>query len=187
MASSPIHLAIAKKYIERYNLLDKRLVLSGTLYPDTVKDKNISHYADLEKRGHDNISHLAGKVNLYSFLLEHENMDSFQFGWFIHLVTDYLFFDECFTKEYLLSHSYEEFRRDLYFSYDCLTNYLMEKYNITMEDYTIYPNEFFPGKGYKECLFTKDMIDDFITRVSSIDINEYVKKIKLSKGNVKPY
>jgi len=94
MASSPIHLAIAKKVLEKYNNYDKRQVLAGSLYPDTIQDKNKSHYADLSKRGKDNINHLAGKVNLYSFLLEHDNLNSFEFGWFLHLVTDYLFFEE---------------------------------------------------------------------------------------------
>lgn len=186
MASSPIHLAIAKMYIERNSNLNKEEVLKGTLYPDTIKDKNISHYADLSKRGKDSVSNLQGKVNLYSFLLEHPSLNDFEFGWFLHLFTDYLFFDECFTKEYLLTHTFEEFRKDLYYSYDCLTDYLISKYNITMEDYTIYPNEFFPGKGYKPCLFSKEMIDDFIYRCGSIDIDSYVKKIVLVKGNVKP-
>lgn len=187
MASSPIHLAIAKNYLRKYNELDKEQVLIGTIYPDTVKDKNISHYADLEKRGKDNVSNLQGKVNLYSFLQEHGISNSFEFGWFIHLVTDYLFFDELFTPQYLLTHSFLEFRRDLYYAYDCLTNYLLEKYGITIEDYTIYPSEFFPGKGYHECLFTFEIIDNFIIRVSSINVEEYVKKIKLAKRNIKPY
>lgn len=187
MASSPIHLAIAKNYLIKNSKLDRKQVLMGTLYPDTVKDKNISHYADREKRGKDNVSNLEGKVNLYSFLQEHDINSSFEFGWFIHLVTDYLFFDELFTHEYLLTHSFEEFRKDLYFAYDSLTNYLIEKYNITTQDYTIYTNQFFPGKGYQECLFTPLMIDSFIARVSSINLEEYVKKIKLYKRNIKPY
>ncbi len=187
MASSPIHLAIAKKVLERYKMYDKNLVLSGALYPDTVKDKNLSHYADISMRGLDNVRNLAGKVHLPSFLSEHKVLSSFEFGWFLHLVTDYLFFDECFTKEYLLSHTYDEFRRDLYFSYDCLCNYIIEKYGITMKDYTCYPNEYFPGKEYKECLFTKEMIDNFILRVSLVDYDYYIKKIKLERKNIKPW
>lgn len=187
MASAPIHLAISKKYLERVKeSFDYKKVMEGTLYPDTVKDKNVSHYADIEKRGKDNISHLSGKVNLFSFLQEHSVSDSFELGWFLHLVTDYLFFDECFTYNYLTTHSYEEFRKDLYFAYDSLTNYLLDKYKITMDDFTIHTSEFFPGKGYQECIFTKEEIDSFIERVSSIDINKYVKKIKEVKGNVKP-
>lgn len=186
MASSSIHLAVAKKYLELNNFLfNERQVLKGTLYPDSVKDKSVSHYTDLN-RGTDNISHLKGKVNLFSFLNEHENLNDFERGWFLHLITDYLFFDECFTREYLLSHSYEEFRQDLYFSYDSLYNYIVKKYDIRLEDFTDYTDQIFLGTGFKECLFTKEMIDNFILRVSRIDVDNYIKKIKLVKKNIKP-
>ena len=187
MASSPIHLAIAKKYIEKNINLNKEEVLKGTIYPDTIKDKNTSHYADLTKRGKDNVSHLQGKVNLYSFLLDHPTLDDFEFGWFLHLITDYLFFEECFTKEYLLSHTFDEFRKDLCFGYDCLNQYLTEKYKITREDFTIYPEEIYPGIPYQDNIFTKEQIDEFISRVSEIDTNQYIKKIKIAKCNIKPY
>lgn len=188
MACSSIHLAISKLYLEKSKIsVDKYKVLEGTLYPDTVKDKNVSHYADIEKRGKDNISHLQGKVNLYNFLLSHSNLDDFELGWFIHLVTDYLFFDECFSKYYLLITSYEQFRKDLYFSYDCISEYISNKYRITKEDYTIYLSEFYPGKEYQECLFSKEMLDSFIERVSSIDLEKYINKIMIYKKNVKPY
>ena len=186
MASAPIHLAIAKKVAERYPHYDERQLLAGTLYPDTIENKNKSHYADLTKRDKDLVSQLAGKVNLYAFLLEHKSLTSFEFGWFLHLVTDYLFFDECFTETYLLTHDFESFRKDLYFAYDCLCNYLITKYNITMDDYTDYLSEFYPGIDYQDCIFAKEIIDNFITRVSSIDYNKYVMKIRHAKINVKP-
>lgn len=184
MASSAIHLAVAKKILEHNKALNKKEVLKGSLYPDTVK-KDISHYTDLNRKT-DNVSHLQGKVNLYAFLLDHPNLTDFEIGWFIHLFTDYLFFDECFTKEYLLTHSYEEFRHDLYFSYDCTTNYIIDKYNITMEDYESYPNEFYPGKEYQDCLFTKEMLDELINHAGNINIEKYIEKIKKHKRNVKP-
>ena len=187
MACSSIHLAVSKFYLEKSKILvNRNKVLEGTLYPDTVKNKDISHYTDLN-RGKDNISHLQGKVNLYNFLLEHPRFDDFELGCFINLVTEYLFFDECFSREYLLSHSYDEFRNDLYFSYDCINRYIASKYNITMEDYTIFPNEFYPGREYQECLFTKKMLVEFVERVSSIDMDRYLSKIKLAKKNIKPY
>ncbi len=186
MASSSIHLAVSKLYLEKSNIIhNKEEVLQGTLYPDTVENKAISHFTDKD-RGKDIISHLQGKVNLYNFLLQNSTLSDFEFGWFIHLVTDYLFFDECFSKEYLLTHTYQEFRKDLYFSYDCLNEYIINKYGITLEDYTIYLNEYYPGKAYQACLFSKDMLDNFIVRVASIDFERYIKEIKLHKRNIKP-
>lgn len=91
MASATIHLAIAKKYLEKHNELDYEKVIAGTLYPDATEDSDKSHYTDIN-RGKDNISHVRGKVNLYAFLKEHKTLDDFELGWFLHLVTDYLFF-----------------------------------------------------------------------------------------------
>lgn len=44
----------------------------------------------------------------------------------------------------------------------------------------------YPGCTYKDCIFTKEMIDRFIERVSSININLYIEQIKESKKNRKP-
>lgn len=185
MASSAIHLAIAKKYLEKNPLLDYKKVIGGTLYPDAADDNDKSHYTDIN-RGNDNVSHVRGKVDLYKYLCEHEVLDDFELGWFLHLVTDYLFFDECFTTEYLLNTSYESFCKDLYFAYKCLGVYIPEKYNITKDDYNDYPSEYYPGIPYQNCIISIDMIDEFIERVSSINIEEYIIKIKKIKKNVKP-
>lgn len=185
MASASMHLAIAKEYYKMHNTLDYDKYMAGNLYPDTFKNKDESHYTD-KNRGKDMVSHLKGKVNLYNFLQEHNIKDSFEFGWFMHLVTDYLFFQECFTEEYLLGHSFDEFRKDLYYGYDCLANHVEEKYNLVLDDYKAYPNERHQGIGYKDCIFTIEMIDKFIERVSSIDMDKYIEKIFENKMNVKP-
>lgn len=185
MASSVIHLAIAKKYFEKNNNLNYEKLLAGSLYPDASNNKNQTHYTD-SNRGKDNISHLRGKVNLYSFLKERKNLNDFEVGWFLHLVTDYLFFEECFSTQYLQKNSYKKFCEDLYFAYDCLNTYISDKYNITKEDYSSYPSQYYPGSKYEDCILTKKGIDEFIERVSSIDINEYIKLIKITKVNIKP-
>lgn len=185
MACATIHLAIAKKYLENHKELNYEKVIAGTLYPDAAENNDKSHYTNIN-RGRDNIGHVRGKVNLYEFLKEHKNLDDFELGWFLHLVTDYLFFEECFKEEYLLNNSYKDFCKDLYFAYDHLHIYLSEKYNIEMNDYKSYPSEYYPGKPYEECILSKEMIDDFITRVSTIDLNKYINKIEKYKSNIKP-
>lgn len=185
MACATIHLAIAKKYLENHNELDYDKVLEGTLYPDAAEDNDKSHYTD-KNRGKDNVSHVRSKVNLYKFLESHKTLDDFELGWFLHLVTDYLFFEECFTKEYLLENSYKDFQKDLYYAYHCLNLYLSEKYKIVKTDYKSYPSEYYPGIPYQECILPIDMIDEFINRVSSIDINRYIQKILEHGKNIKP-
>ena len=157
MECATIHLAIAKKYLETHTSLNYRDVIAGTLYPDAADNNDESHYTNLN-RGTDNVSHVRGKVNLYSFLKDHETLNDFEFGWFLHLVTDYLFFEECFTSKYLLENSYEQFCKDLYFAYNHLNLYLTEKYNITEKDYIDYPSEYYSGVPYEECILSKEMI-----------------------------
>lgn len=188
IASSSIHLAISKTFLLNNPGKNYNSLLAGTLFPDTVNNKDISHYTDLN-RGKDNISHLRGKVNLYNFLRSRQEiLTDFVFGWFIHLVTDYLFFDECFSEEYLLTHTYQEFRQDLYFAYDHLNSFIYRKYNILITDYEAFPLKYHEGLlEYQNCIFTKEMIVNFIEKVTSIDFDEYIIKIKLYKKNVKPY
>ena len=185
IASAPIHLAIAKQYLENNKELNYEKVIAGTLYPDAAKNNDESHYTDIN-RCSDNLSHVRGKVNLYAFLKDHKTLDDFELGWFLHLVTDYLFFLECFKEDYLLNNSYENFCKDLYFAYDHLDLYLSEKYNITLNDYKEYPSEYYPGKPYKDSILPKEMIDEFINRVSAIDLDKYIKKIEKYQCNIKP-
>lgn len=185
MPCPSIHLAIAKKYLERHPNLDYQKVIDGTLYPDADEDNDKTHYTD-KNRGSDNVSHVRGKVNLYAFLEEHPTLNDFELGWFLHLVTDYLFFEECFATEYLMSKSYEEFCKELYHAYYCVNLYMEEKYNISKEDFETYPDEYFPGIPYEDCILPKEMVDLFIDRVNSIDLDKYILKIKENKKNVKP-
>lgn len=185
MASSSIHLAIAKKYLEKHKDLEHKEFIKGTLYPDAAEDNDATHYT-LKNRGTDNVSHVRGKVQLYDFLKEHETMDSFEKGWFLHLITDFLFFQECFTEEYLTNTKQKEFCKELYHAYDCVNLYMEEKYHVVKEDYEAYPSEYYSGIPYEECILSKEMVDAFIERVSSIDLEKYIDKIKVYKNNVKP-
>ncbi len=185
MACLSIHLAIAKKYLENHKKLDYKKFIAGTLFPDADSDNDKTHYTNKE-RGCDNVSHVRSKVSLYKFLEEHKTLDAFELGWFFHLVTNYLFFLECFTEEYLRSKTYQDFCNELYHAYFCVNLYMEEKYNITKEDYKAYPEEYYPGIPYEECILPKEMVDAFIKRVSHINIESYIEKIKIVKKNIEP-
>jgi hypothetical protein len=44
MASFNIHLAIAKRYAKKNGVENLKAFYSGTIDPDLVEDKNVSHY-----------------------------------------------------------------------------------------------------------------------------------------------
>ncbi len=186
MASPNMHLAIAKKYMEKNSSIDSASFLSGTIYPDVTIDKSTTHYTDLVST--DKLSdHLFHKVNLYRFLKSHENMSDFELGWFLHLVGDFIFFTEYFDSEYVEKVDYKDFCRALYYSYDCTNKYIWDKYSLSMDDLKDYPTEYYPGfPEYRKCILSKEQVDDFINRVSSIDINKYIEKILKTGYNVKP-
>ena len=77
-----IHLAIAEKYLEK-NINEKdNEFIDGVIYPDEVDNKYKTHYWN-EMRS----------VNLYNFLKAHKIDTSFNRGYFLHLLTDYLFYN----------------------------------------------------------------------------------------------
>lgn len=185
MASAAIHLAIAKKYIEKHNNLNYKEFIKGTLFPDAEANSIELHYPKSSLIGKLAIG-VYDKVDLYAFLLDHPKLNDFELSWFLHLVTDYLFFQDCFNRDYLMNTDCEKFCKELYYAYNCLDSYLFDKYHITQDDFKDYPSEYYPGVPYEKCLLSKDLIDNFIKRVSSIDLDKYIKKIKKYQGNVKP-
>ena len=65
--------------------------------------------------------------------------------------------------------------------------YIWDKYSLSMDDLKDYPTEYYPGfPEYRKCILSKEQVDDFINRVSSIDINKYIEKILKTGYNVKP-
>lgn len=185
MASLAMHLAVAKKYIEEHNHLNYEEFIKGTLYPDLDENWIGLHYTKGPITG-EFATVVYDKVDLYAFLMDHPELNDFELGHFLHLVTDYLFFLECFDGDYVRNTKYEDFHKELYHSYDSLDSYLISKYNIVKSDYKGYPTQHRSGMPYEEGLISKELIDCFIKRVSSIDLEKYIDKIRKFKDNIIP-
>ena len=124
---------------------------------------------------------------------EYDSSD-YQKGIFLHLLTDYLFFNKFFEREYLINVDYRCFCRDLYYSYSLLNNYLDNKYGI---DYREFGSELEDNialnKQSKRTadqvgnnILPVDKVDVFIEYVSDIDLDAYRDKIIKNGGNVFP-
>lgn len=191
-----IHLAIGKRYLEKIKL-DKRdeiknekAFFDGILAPDLVENKKITHYTgntntnDLEK-------YLEDKVRLTLFLKENKVDTDFEKGVFLHLLTDRLFFTEFFEKEYIRNVNYEDFVNCLYYSYESTNEYLNKKYDI---DLSVYGDRLIKNieKNKKEKkienspeqimrrrqIFTVEELDEFIEKISDINLVEETNKYK---------
>ena len=132
-----------KNQIEDYNKF-----IEGVIYPDSVSDKSITHYGEK-----------SSKANLKEFLLENNIEDSYNKGYFLHLVTDYLFYNKFL----------DYFTKDIYNDYDILNKYLKEKYDVDIPK-KVEKNVFYK-EGKLKILNLDDTIE-FINMVSNYDLHE---------------
>ena len=125
--------------------------------------------------------------------MKNENIESdYQKGVFLHLITDYLFFNNFFEYKYLKNISYLEFCKDLYYSYDLTNQYLKEKYEINYSQLLKdIKDNILKSKTEKNVSnetrkniipFTK--LEKFIEYVSDIEFENYKSKIINSNSNI---
>ena len=115
MAGYVIHLAVAEQYIKKHKdeIDDYNKFIEGVIYPDSIKDKSITHYGEK-----------SSKVKLKDFLKEHRVDTCFEKGYLLHLITDYLFYNKFL----------EYFSKDIYDDYDMSNRYLIDKYGVKILD-----------------------------------------------------
>lgn len=110
MPSYVIHLAVAKKYLENHKEENITEFNKGVIAPD-LADKKTSHYGEYSS---------SPDLNKYKAEVGLDN--SYKRGYFLHLLTDYLFYNK-FLKS---------FSREIYNDYDKINLELIRKYNITV-------------------------------------------------------
>ena len=188
-----IHLAIGKRNIEKQKnkkdvIKNENSFYNGLVAPDLVTDKKISHYTT-ETNKNNLEKYLLGKVRLDLYLKDNKVETDFEKGVFLHLLTDYLFFNEFFEKEFIKNIDYQDFVRDLYYSYEMTNEYLNKKYNI---DFSIFGDRLEKNirKNKKEkkledsdlkekkLIFSEKDLDEFIEKISSINIKELENEIR---------
>lgn len=188
-----IHLAIGKRYIEKQKnkkdvIKNENSFYNGLVAPDLVNDKKISHYTT-ETNKNNLEKYLLEKVRLDLYLKDNKVETDFEKGVFLHLLTDYLFFNEFFEKEFIKNIDYQDFVRDLYYSYEMTNEYLNKKYNI---DFSIFGDRLEKNirKNKKEkkledsdlkekkLIFSEKDLDEFIEKISSINIKELENEIR---------
>lgn len=112
MAGYVIHLAVGEEYLRIHpgDINDYNKFIEGIIYPDSITDKSLTHYGPK-----------SSQVNLKKFLNDRDIDDDFNKGYFVHLVTDYLFYNkflDTFSKKYI------------YNDYDILNKQLEERFNV---------------------------------------------------------
>lgn len=151
-----IHLAVAEEYIKKHNNKKENYdeFIAGVIAPDGVKDKSITHYG-----------RNSGEPNLDRFLKEHSFESSFDRGYFLHLLTDYLFYNK-----YI-----EVFSDDMYNDYDILNKYLIEKYDVKILNK--FKDKVFFKEGQLKIL-SKELCNRLIKEISDLDIDKVANEVK---------
>ncbi len=154
MAGYVIHLAIAKMYAEKNNIKNTDEFFKGAIMPDLL-DKTTSHYGEF-----------TSTPDLSLFLKENSLDSDYNKGYFLHLVTDYLFYNK-----YL-----DSFSEEIYHDYNKLNDFLIQKFNIDI------PSEIKQVVGTEEGepqIIDKEGICNFIEAVASLDITKIGEQEKL--------
>ena len=163
MAGYVIHLAIAEEYLKKHKDVkeDYEEFIKGVIYPDSVTDKSLTHYGIK-----------SSKVILKDFLQDNEINNSYMRGYFLHLITDYLFYNK-----YL-----EKFSKDIYNDYDILNKRLIEKYNVVLP-VNIQNNVFYKEGETK--ILTMELAIKIIDEISDLNLNAVEKEIRKNPNDEK--
>lgn len=163
MAGYVIHLAIAEEYLKKHKDVkeDYDEFIKGVIYPDSVTDKSLTHYGIK-----------SSKVILKDFLQDNEINNSYMRGYFLHLITDYLFYNK-----YL-----EKFTKDIYNDYDILNKKLIEKYNVVLPE-NIQNNVFYEDGETK--ILTMELAIKIIDEISDLNLNAVEKEIRKNPNDEK--
>ena len=125
MAGYIIHLAVGEEYIRQHKNVIKNYneFINGVIYPDNVTDKSLTHYGPK-----------SSQVHLDKYFEERDIQTDFEKGYFLHLVTDYLFYNkflEKFSKQ-ILHNDYDLTNKEIESEFkvnipSCITNRVFYK------------------------------------------------------------
>ena len=157
MAGYVIHLAVAKEYLRNFRIKDESEFLRGAIAPDLLsqEDKKATHYSEQGGSG----------VNLKEFLKHNSISTAYMKGYFLHLVTDYLFYNKYFPNTINETKQYND--------YDILNKELIEKYNIEI------PEDIKDIVQFKEGelqVLEREKLDQMIQEISKKPLSEYKKE-----------
>lgn len=150
-----IHLAVAEEYLKKHKERQEEYneFINGVIFPDSIKDKLTTHYGEK-----------SSVSNLYEFLKVNKIETSFKRGYFLHLLTDYLFYNKYVDR----------MSKDMYNDYDILNKTLIEKYDVKL------PESVKESVLFKEgalVILSLELITKMIDDISNMDLDIIEKEV----------
>ena len=162
MAGYVIHLAVGEEYMRNFpnDIKNHEEFVDGIIEPDGVTDKSLTHYGPK-----------SSKVNLKKFFSDKDIDSDFNKGYFLHLLTDYLFYNRFLTR----------FSKSIYNDYDILNRALQDKFKVKIPDKV--KDKVFFKDGQTEILNLKET-EEFIMKVASYNLNDVKKSVLKEDKNL---
>ena len=175
MPGYTIHMAIAKQYAQKHNteIKNKEEFIKGSIAPDMnenldgpAEDKSKTHYGKWGK--YEVTTYIDDFLNDTKIDLQQD----FWKGYFLHLITDYYFYNKYFKEEHQkMIKNNDRF----YYDYDCLNRELIEEYELTiLDNIKKYINLYNDKPKYLD----KAKVVNFIDDISNIKIQEKIEVIR---------
>ena len=175
MASYAIHLAISELYLKKHSDENYDDFINGTIDVDDTDDKIKSHFTGNTDKS--NLKRfLTQKVILADYVKSNKINTSYDRGYFLHLLTDYYFYNCYFDDSWIDSTEYLEFKRVLYHDYHILNGYLTRKYKLHYPS-RLKESDYSVTDGIPEVLSTES-IDQFISFMSKLDLDKIYSMIQ---------
>lgn len=147
-----IHLAVGKIYSQNNKIEDLNSFEKGIIAPDMLENKAKSHYGPY-----------SSSPGLNQFIQANGILCSYDEGYFLHLVTDYLFYNRFLNK----------WDASIYDDYDRLNSRLIKKYGIKLTEDVQKKVKLEAGKP---SILKEDDLCKFINSVGKINIRQIVSK-----------
>ena len=185
-----IHLAVAKKYLEKHNENKNEFIL-GTIAPDinlpdidkyikgTSEDKKSHHFGNSIETN-SLIEYMKNKVNFNLFFSYNDINTSFAKAYLLHLLCDYYFFGDYIKDERLKDLSLRDAIKVGYNDYNLITPILINKYGLEVPD-QVKDMMLQEGQGELQIL-DLETVYQFIDEMSSLNLED--EKIKRT-GDIK--
>ncbi len=180
MASAIIHLAIAKELENKLEIDDHKDYFLGSIAPDIAKQigmpKSTSHFSHNSRNDIPDINLFVKRYPTFKY-------NSFNLGYFIHLYTDKIWYEEIMTKisngesiklldGTTINTSKEEISQLIYSDYTNLNKDLIDEYNL---DLSLFYEEFkVPDTSINEIPINK--LDILINKMGIIIENSQKEK-----------
>lgn len=162
MAGFVIHLAIAQEHLKKSKRKEENeeQFIFGSVQPDFIMPKTASHYGATPEY-----------TDLKKFLKNNDIESSIDRGRFLHLITDYLFYNH-----YLGHYPREELNDD----YDFANKQLVEKYNVNVIK-EVKDKIYFKEGTPKHMTF--DLACKVIDEISELDLDQVKKEVLKDNKN----